>query len=309
MPKSKDDGPVIRAAKGDSSMMDSSMCPEEASEKIIAMENFLKDFDIQVKERLKGMESSMKKALSELTRLGNSEKMKLSKEIRNMTVKEFIEKGGDLETLELKELSMIINSTMDISFQDQPSGNETTVLSKRTASAANTPNRTVLKAKGKKDTLRETSLLQDALKKSTTRSQVTTKKTDYVTPVVRPIRNTRKFPNRAAPTPIITPKFDPTKPPKTAREPHLGGETLVSLSGSPVITGRRNTSAEQENTDLVSISMSTDQAVLGGKLFVDDAMSPNTLMVQKQVIEEAMSAINSRLEALNSQVGSKLDCT
>ena len=34
--------------------------------------------------------------------------------------------------------------------------------------------------------------------------------------------------------PMITPKFDPKKPLENAREPHHG-ETLVSLSGSPVV--------------------------------------------------------------------------
>ena len=68
--------------------------------------------------------------------------------------------------------------------------------------------------------------------------------------------------------------------------------------------------ADPDRTDILSITVSADQARLGGRLFTDEAMSPNTLFQQKQVIEDAMAAINSRIDQLHSQTtsgSSKLD--
>ena len=53
------------------------------------------------------MEAMAKKQLAELNRLGNSIKMQIPKELRMMSVKDFLSKGGDLDSLELKELSGI----------------------------------------------------------------------------------------------------------------------------------------------------------------------------------------------------------
>ena len=60
-----------------------------------------------------------------------------------MTVKNFVEKGGDLETLEFKELSDM-NASMDVSFAQQTgTGFEDAAVS--------TGGRSILKAKGKRE--------------------------------------------------------------------------------------------------------------------------------------------------------------
>jgi len=285
----------VDADKENISVVNSSICAEDASEKMLTMENFLRDFDIQVKERIKNMETMMKKALGELTRLGNSEKLKISKDIRNMLVKDFVAKGGDLESLEFKELSEM-NSTMDVSFAQQAEP----VVEDPVVSTGG--------GGGRRKREPEPSLLQDTLKRNTRSRAAAGKKTnDLTTPVVRATKSRRVAAGRKGDiqTPMITPKFDPSKPLKSAREPHVG-ETLMSLSGSPVVTNQKDSSTA-DSSQLVAISMSADQAMIGGRLFIDENVSPNTLHAQKQVIEEAMAAINSRLEALDSQVGSKLD--
>ena len=55
---------------------------------------------------------------------------------------------------------------------------------------------------------------------------------DLTTPLGR--GGTGKSRKKELMMPMITPKFDPKKPLENAREPHHG-ETLVSLSGSPVV--------------------------------------------------------------------------
>lgn len=280
--------------------LDESLLPSEADDKMLKKESYLRDFDIQVKDRIKAMENQVRKILAELNRLASTEKLKINKEIRTMTIKEFLEKGGDLDTLNFRELA---NSVItDTSYSKSPLPVDETMTNMEVSA-----NSTATKTTGNKKVLRgkrmaaDSSLVRHALKNTRAR------KADLTTPLVG-AGNAKFAKKQQLTTPMITPKFDTRKPLTSAREPKHG-ETLVSLAGSPVVKAQ----PDQPNDDshLVSISLlpQHQQTILGGRLFLDEGMSPNTLLQRKQIIEEAVHAINCRLDELNSQIstGSNLE--
>ena len=96
---------------------------------------------------------------------------------------------------------------------------------------------------------------------------------------------------------LFEPKFDPSKPLTAAREPKQG-ETLVSLAGSPVVTAQLDHLGDDSH--LVSILMLSQSTTveLGGRLFLDERMSPNTV----SAMNKAVRAINAQMEIVNSQM-------
>jgi len=268
---------------------------------LLKKEQYLKDFDIQVNERIKSMESELKSILADLNRMTRTEKLKISKDIRSMTIGEFLKKGGDLDTLDFRELSGSL--VHDVSYVS-PVTEDASVISHTKIEEVKMPPPPANKAKGTRKVLKakrevhDSSLVRSAIKNTRTR------KGDFATPLGGV--NLKQTKHSQLVTPMITPKFDTSKPLTNAREPKHG-ETLVSLSGSPVVKALPDNPADDSN--LVSISLLPQQTVLGGRLFLDENMSPNTLLQRKEIIEEAVHAINSRLEELNSQItaSSKLE--
>lgn len=260
-------------------------------ERSVKKESYLNDFDIQVDDRIKSMEKELKKILADLTRMTRTETLKISKEIRTMTVKEFLEKGGDLNILEFRDISDSI--VHDVSYRS-PNIEDTTAICQKqniepVKAATNTKStRKVLQAKRE---LQESALVRNAIKNSRS------KKVDISTPLIGMNKKIGKQKTLVAP--MIAPKFDISKPLSNAREPKQG-ETLVSLAGSPVVNMQPEKPSDDSN--LISLSCLPQQTVLGGRLFLDENMSPNTLMQRKEIIEEAVNAINMRLVELDSQV-------
>ena len=197
--------------------------------------------------------------------------------------------------LELKELSSPLIG--DVSFMSPQVSNDTTQNTQRQniIGATEEMKKPAAAAAGRKLLKGKRLVPESPLVRGNGMKTTRSKQTDLWTPLHTKATNKRQ---QQLVTPLITPKFDPSKPVTAAREPKRG-ETLVSLAGSPVVKAQ----ADQGNdAHLVSISMLPQSTVLGGSLFLDEGMSPNTLIKKKQIIEEAVAAINTRLEMLNSQV-------
>lgn len=246
-------------------------------------ESFLRDFDMQVRQRLYNMEVKKKAMVKEITRMFSSEKLKVKKEIRQMTVKEFIEKGGNLRTFDFSCISSA--AVCDISFVDTSDMNNGTIVKQPTA--ASTVTRSTRKTVA--NNYVQSPLVNDAPLTRTRGRGRNAIQHNLVTPALgRQNKMSMK-------TPLITPKFDPAQPLTAAREPKRG-ETLMSMAGSPVVQN----SASTPESNLISLRMDKHQTLLGGLLF-DDTMSPTTLNDNKERLMEVISALESRFGELSSQ--------
>lgn len=263
---------------------DASILADSENPKELQRETIIRDFDVQVSTRIRAMEVQMKAMQTDITRLFASSKMNIKKEIKQMTKKEFLAKGGNWKLL---NFTPIINTlTDDMSFQDTPvkENIENTVI------APGTVKKTVASSLRKKNaTMVDSPLLQDAPLTRTKAGGRGRKIGNMVTPMTggkKPFK-----------TPLVAPKFDVRKPLTVAREPK-NGETLMSLAGSPVLS---NSLSLSDDSNVVSLVLNKQQTLLGGSLF-DMTMSPNTLMTSKERLQEALTKINSRMEDLDMQI-------
>jgi len=272
---------------------DQSICADSSNEAALKKEAFMRDFDIQVNERLKALDRNKKTALKEINRMFLSEKMKLKKEVRQMTVKEFAEQGGDFKCFDFTVVAAAVVG--DVSFMGDGDNMQDTVV-KAPPPKASTAARTVRK---RNTVMAESPLIHDAPLTRSTRSARSRKVVNAASSLVTPsiTRNNRGGYGLPSKTPLITPKFDPRQPLTAAREPKAG-ETLVSLSGSPVI--QNTTAADDTRGNLLSLRLDKHQTLLGGFLF-DETMSPGTLNTNKERLQEAIGAIESRLGELTTQ--------
>jgi len=267
---------------------DASILADGMNDESLKKETFLRDFDVQVANRIAEMESEMKRMMTDMNKLFTSNKLSVKKEIRKLSKKDFLAKGGDWCLLDFTPIaSTLNNSSNNISFQEekQPDADEDITFKAPLSTVKKNPVRTV----GRKRNYAESPLLQDAPLSTRSRGRPrlgTQPNHSLYTPRV----------NTAASRSMITPKFDLRKPLTVAREPKHG-ETLVSLSGSPVIQRMEQSSDE---SSLVSLVLNKEQTLLGGSLF-DLAMSPNTLVASKERLQEAMNAINQRMDDLDEQ--------
>lgn len=270
---------------------DASLIADGSDDRLLKKEAFLRDFDLQIERRILGMETEKKSIIADISRMFTTQKLLIKKEIRSMKIHDFISAGGDLKSLDFTEISSAVSE--DVSFHDIPQEEEADVTFKAPMSSVKRSTR-----KRGAAPVGPSPLVKDAPLTRSRTGKGTTKKVNQ-TPMYAGRNKT------VMETPMITPKFDPRKPLTAAREPKMG-ETLLSLAGSPVLQNSRDITTNGEN--VVSLCLSKQQTYLGGSLF-EMSMSPGTLMASKDRLQEAMNAINSRLEDLDSQLSSKLNDT
>ncbi|XP_072024656.1 uncharacterized protein [Amphiura filiformis] len=238
----------------------SDMAKERRREKLDAL---LKDFDMEVQDRICQMEREAKDMCKAIQRATNMEIFKMPQNIKKMTVEEFFNTGGSFNQKALDDYSQQVNTLASSIGNNKPNSEPVADVSQPEIEESGTPPKTTTapkrgRGRGKKASTTttttkttRTSRRRGASKtasdtedenttpaptRTSTRARQTrraTSRSQYETPA----SNTGKtgLINAGLNTPMVTPKFDPRLPltPAVMREAKPS-ETIISMSGSPI---------------------------------------------------------------------------
>ncbi|XP_071958046.1 borealin-like [Antedon mediterranea] len=209
----------------------------DTNERKNKLELLLRDFDLEVNNRLEQMEREAHKMRSMINTLFRLEMCKMNKDILRMTRKEFLAKGGSVNDAALQEVSQYVDSLSEHIVKPL----QTSANSDQDGTAAVTAKKKTKqkKAKTSKKKLKTSPQTEEnenmmpppsqSLRRST-RKQPST----LMTPAQQTQRN-RGSSNTGWNTPAVTPKFDPRLPVTPGARRARKGERLMSMTGSPVI--------------------------------------------------------------------------
>ncbi|KXJ29781.1 Borealin [Exaiptasia diaphana] len=204
---------------------ETSMTEDERRQKL---DDYLQDFDVQVKSRIEQMKLQAKSIISSIKGAYHLELMKMPPNIRKMKLCDFY--GSNRVPFEDKTNAPMSKTPAQSTRKKKAPKTEvaepqTTGRSLRSTARKrkNVPESPSCKSKAK---LQKTEMLAPTTSRRSTRKNARSN-IQFVTPACQ-VRN-------IAQTPFVTPKFDPSLPvtPALLREPKEG-ERIMSMSGSPL---------------------------------------------------------------------------